>query len=186
VTETWKFGSADGELRILTGVAGPGAKMGHNLTIRIRNWQASVQWDGDRPTEMELSAEVDSLEVLEGHGGVTPLTGPEKIVVRSNALKSLNAKKFPAIRFASQTITHTGTGYRLEGTLEIHGTSRTQTVELSVADDDDRWALSAETPVTQTAFGVKPYSLLMGTLKVADEVTVQFAATHAKPSVQVR
>jgi polyisoprenoid-binding protein YceI len=190
VTETWTFGPADGELHILTGVAGPGAKMGHQLTIRIRTWQASVQWQAARPAAMELSADVGSLEVLEGHGGMTPLTGPEKIVVRSNALKSLDAKKFPTIRFAADTITDTGGGYLLDGTLEIHGTSRPQTVDLSVADDGDHWALSADTPVAQTAFGIKPFSLLMGTLKVADEVTVRFSATHSTsrqtPRSQVR
>jgi polyisoprenoid-binding protein YceI len=180
VTETWKFGPADGELRILTGVAGPGAKMGHRLTIRVQTWHASVQWDGDRPADMELSADVGSLEVLEGHGGVTPLSGPEKIVVRSNALRSLDAKKFPTIRFVADSITATDSGYRLQGTLEIHGTSRPQTVDLSVTDEGDYWTLSADTPVLQTAFGVKPFSLLMGSLKVADEVTVRFAATHPK------
>jgi polyisoprenoid-binding protein YceI len=156
--------------------------MGHRLTIRIQTWQASAQWDGDRPTEMELSADVGSLEVLAGHGGVTPLTGPEKIVARTNALKSLDAKKFPTIRFVSDTITGTSSGYRLDGTLEIHGKSRPQTVEVSVTDDGENWALSSDTPVTQTAFGIKPFSLLMGSLKVADEVTVQFAATYPKPS----
>jgi hypothetical protein len=34
--------------------------------------------------------------------------------------------------------------------------------------------------VVQTQFGVKPYSLFMGTLKIDDEVTIKFTARHSK------
>jgi carbonic anhydrase/acetyltransferase-like protein (isoleucine patch superfamily) len=40
--------------------------------------------------------------------------------------------------------------------------------------------MSAESKVCQSDYGVKPYSLLMGSLRVADEVTVSFTAVHAK------
>ena len=40
--------------------------------------------------------------------------------------------------------------------------------------------MSAESTVRQTDYGVKPYSLLMGSVQVADEVTVSFTAVHAK------
>jgi hypothetical protein len=42
--------------------------------------------------------------VVKGDGGVTPLSGPEKSVARFNALKSLDAKKFPQIRFTTDDI----------------------------------------------------------------------------------
>ena len=51
---------------------------------------------------------------------------------------------------------------------------------MAVTDTGDALALSARVPVTQTDFGVKPFSLMMGALKVADEVTIAFSATHAK------
>ena len=177
---SWRLGPDDGELLILTGVTGPAAKMGHRLTIAMTSWQASVQWRGGEPAVAELTVGVDSLQVRSGEGGVTPLSGPEKTVVRSNALKSLNAKKYPEIRFSTDGITKTAVGYRLDGTVEIHGKSRQQAVELVIADQGDTWSLSAEVAVAQTAFGVKPYSLLMGSMKVADEVKLQFTAIHSK------
>lgn len=177
---SWALTAADGELRILTGVAGRAAKMGHRLTIGMQSWQAKVGWEGGKPTGAELTVDVDSLEVLGGEGGLTPLAGPEKGVARSNALKSLDAKKFPQIRFTTDDVAKTADGYRLTGTVEIHGTSRPQTVDVTVADRGDALALSARVPVTQSDFGVKPYSLMMGALKVADEVTIDFSATHPK------
>lgn len=177
---TWSLTAADGELNIRTGVAGRAAKMGHRLTIGLQSWQADVHWAGGRPTGAELSVDVDSLQVLGGEGGLTPLAGPEKGVARSNALKSLDAKKFPQIRFTADGVTKTSDGYRLSGTVEIHGTTHAQTVDVHVADQGDTLALSAQVQVTQSEFGVKPYSLMMGALKVADEVTITFSATHSK------
>ncbi len=183
VTETaWTLTAAEGELQILTGVGGPAAKMGgHRLTIAFASWQAEVQWRGDEPATARLVVDVDSLQVLKGEGGgVTPLTGPEKGVVRSNALKSLDAKKFPTITFVAEDISAIPTGYRLDGTVEIHGTSRPHSVDLAVEDAGDTWVMTTSTAVVQSQFGVKPYSLFMGTLKVDDEVTLRFTARHAK------
>ncbi|MCI4675743.1 YceI family protein [Candidatus Mycolicibacterium alkanivorans] len=177
---TWTLTAADGELQVLTGVGGPAAKMGHRLTIAMASWRADVTWRGSKPIAAELVVDVDSLQVLKGEGGVTPLSGPEKVVVRSNALNAMDVKKYPQIRFSADDIAKTDTGYRLTGTVEIHGKSRPQSVDLEVDDHGGTWVMTAEVPVAQTEFGVKPYSLLMGTMKVADEVMVKFIARHPK------
>ena len=176
--KTQTLDAANGDLHIITGTAGPAAKMGHRLTIAMQSWQATVQWEGAKPTSVDVTVSVDSLQVLGGEGGVTPLTAPERIVARANALKSLDAKKFPQIRFTSEQISTTKAGYRLEGTLEIHGKSRPQTVDVTAAEGGSRF--STEVRVRQSEFGVKPYSLMMGALKVADEVTVRFDGTVSR------
>lgn len=180
MTDSWTLTAADGELQILTDVGGPAAKMGHRLTIAMASWQATVDWRAGKPVSAELVVDVDSLQVIKGEGGVTPLSGPEKVVVRGNALKSLDVKKHPQIRFHADSVAKTKAGYRMTGEVEIHGTTQPQVVDLEVRDDGDVWLMSAQVPVVQSLFGVKPYSLLMGTMKVADEVTVRFTARHAK------
>lgn len=180
MTDSWTLTAADGELQILTEVGGPAAKMGHRLTIAMASWQATVGWRAGQPVSADLVVDVDSLQVLKGEGGVTPLSGPEKVVVRTNALKSLDAKKYPQIRFGADSIAKTKTGYRMTGEVQIHGTTQPQTVDLTVTDSGGVWVMSTEVGVTQSDFGVKPYSLLMGTMKVADEVTLRFTARHPK------
>jgi polyisoprenoid-binding protein YceI len=106
------------------------------------------------------------------------LSGPEKSLARSHALKSLDSARFPRINFAADDIAQTNDGYRLSGTLEIHGTSRACVVELRVEDLGGAWRMSGEAEVRQTEFGVKPYSMLMGAMKVADIVTVAFTAVR--------
>ncbi len=176
----WTLDASDGELIIGTGVAGRATRMGHRLTIAMTRWQATVSWVGGEPTTAELAVEVDSFEVLRGEGGIKGLSGPEKALVRSNALKALDAGRFPGIRFTADAIEKTGDGYRLTGTLHIRGKSHQHVIDLCTEDLGDSWRMSAESKVRQSDYGVKPYSMLMGSLRVADEVTVSFTAVRAK------
>lgn len=173
--------ASDGELLLYTGVAGPAAKMGHRLTIAMTAWRAEITWSGRQPAGVRLTVEVDSLQVRSGDGGLTPLSGPEKALVRSNALKCLDCQRYPRISFAATDITATDDGYRLDGRLDIHGQTHPHTVDVAVAvaDIDGARRLRVESTVRQTGYGVKPFSLLMGSLKVADDVTVSFTAAVA-------
>ena len=180
MTEVWRLDASDGELLIRTGVKGRAARMGHRLTIVMTRWQATVSWAGAEPVAAELAVETDSFDVLRGEGGVKGLSGPEKTLVRSNALKSLDAGRFPEIRFTAETIDNTDDGYRLTGELHVRGKSREHVIDLRTEDLGDSWRMSAESSVRQSDYGVKPYSLLMGSVQVADDVTVSFAAVHAK------
>ena len=90
----WALDSSDGQLLLMTGVTGPAAKMGHRLTLTL-TWQATVHWIDDAPSEVEVVADVGTLEVLRGDGGVKGLSSPEKELARSNALKGLDADGCP-------------------------------------------------------------------------------------------
>ena len=180
MTDVWTIDASDGELLIRTGVAGRAARMGHRLTIAMNRWQATVNWTGAEPVAAELTVEIDSFEVLRGEGGVKALSGPEKVLVKSNALKSLDAGRYPEIRFTADVIDRIDDGYRLTGTLQIRGKSRKHVIDLRTEDLGEAWRMSAESAVRQTDYGVKPYSMLMGSMQVADEVTVSFTAVHAK------
>ncbi|MBY0441389.1 MAG: YceI family protein [Mycobacteriaceae bacterium] len=169
---------------MLTGVAGRAAALGHRLTLVMRQWQATVQWSGGQPVGAQLVVAVDSLEVLRGDGGVKGLSGPEKTLVRSNALKTLNAERFPQICFTADTIDQTQDGYLLGGVLQIHGVSRDQVINLRTKDCGDSWQMLSQCVVRQSNFGIKPYSLLMGSLRVADQVLVSWTASHIKDDVQ--
>ena len=181
VTATvWKLDASDGQLLVKTGVTGRVAKMGHRLTIAMNTWQAAVQWSGGEPVGVDLTVEVSSLEVLRGEGGVKGLSGPEKALARSNALSVLDADKFPQIHFQADDIEKTDDVYRIAGTLEIHGKAREHVIDLRVEDLGDRWRMSCEAEVRHSEFGLKPYSMFLGSMKVVDTVTVSFTAERAK------
>lgn len=175
-----EFDASAGQLLIKTGVTGRAARMGHRLTIAMQSWRATVEWSADEPSAAELEVDVQSLEVLRGEGGVTSLSGPEKAVARANALKSLGADRFPTIIFRADDVTKSADGYRLAGSLQIHGRSRDRTIELRVEDLGDAWRMSCDAQVRQSDFGIKPYSLFLGSMKVVDDVTVSFTARLTK------
>jgi polyisoprenoid-binding protein YceI len=175
----WDLGPDSGELLLHTGVTGSASRMGHRLTIAMRSWHATVEWDGDEPAAAEVTVELDSLDVLRGEGGMTPLSGAEKVLIRSNALKTLRAKKFPQARFRSTSIERSGSLVRIAGVLELAGHSGDQTVEVEVSDD----AVLGTASVRHGDFGIKQYSMLMGAMKVADEVRVSLAANVPRESI---
>lgn len=178
--KTWSLNPGCGDLLIKTDVAGPASRLGHRLTIVMRSWQAIAEWRGRTPVSADLTVDVNSLEVLKGDGGLKPLGGPEQSLIRANALKSLGAKEYPTIRFSSTRIDATSGGYCLDGELQIHGHTRAQQVAIAVTAVGAAHSIDAAVTLTQSDFGVKPYSLMMGTLKVADPVNVVFHAVHGR------
>ncbi|MGH3722991.1 MAG: YceI family protein [Mycobacterium sp.] len=171
---SWTFGPENGTLTLQTGVTGRAARMGHRLTIIMESWTISVNDAHGGPSSGSLVVDVDSLRVDSGEGGLTPLTAPEKAMVKANALKTLNAKRFPTIEFHAEKITPTGTGYRMHGPLTIHGETQVVDFDLDVAGDGADQQLSLTTEISQRDYQVKPFSMAMGSLKVADLVTVSF------------
>ncbi|MGB3603717.1 MAG: YceI family protein [Gordonia sp. (in: high G+C Gram-positive bacteria)] len=167
------LGPEQGTFTLRTGVVGPAARTGHNLTIEFERWQATVDLDGNVPTAVVLAVNVESLQVRSGEGGITPMTPPERALARVNALKSLKVTRFGDITFRASAITATDDGYSLTGDLSICGKTRPHSVTVVV----DGTQVSGESSLKQTDFGVKQYSLMMGALKVADEVTVALEAT---------
>jgi polyisoprenoid-binding protein YceI len=61
------------------------------------------------------------------------------------------------------------TGNRVEGELTLAGQTRPLGLDLALSEDGD---VRATVTITQSDWGMKPYSALFGTLKVLDDVEV--------------
>ena len=113
---------------------------------------------------------------------MTPLSGAEKTLVRNNALKSLQAKRFPQAIFRSSSIERGEDSWRLAGTLDLSGQSREQTVVVHVVGDDADLRITGEALVRHSDHRIKQFSMLMGAMKVADEVRVTLTAQLGDPT----
>lgn len=170
------IGPEDGTLTLTTGVEGRAARMGHRLTIEMRQWQARVDFADDEPVSARLVVTVEGLTVVQGEGGVKSLSGPEKTLARSNALGSLRVEEFREIVFDATTVSADHDGYSLTGDVTIVGVTAPAHVDVQVTDEGLDWLLEAHTSVRQTDHGISPYSLMMGSLRVADDVQISFRA----------
>jgi len=155
---THQLGPANGSLRVNTTRQGVAAKVGHDLAIEVQTWEATLNTDGADPT-LELSADGSSLKVVDGHGGAKPLSDGDRKKIDKNIDKDVLGGK--PIRFQS-----TGPG---AGDLELAGTTRPAAFDLKIADDG---TFTGHAKVVQSEWGIKPYSAMMGALKVADEVEI--------------
>ncbi len=178
--DTVTIGPANGSLTLHTGVEGKAAKMGHQLTVALRDWEATATVDGTRPTSGRLRVALPSFEVVKGEGGLKPLSDKDRASIRDNALQTMKAGQHPEVVFTGDHVTDTPDGYAFQGELSIAGTSRTLTVAVTVTDAGATWQLAAQTSVVQSEYGVKPYSQMMGALRVSDRVELRFEAAVPK------
>jgi hypothetical protein len=170
---THQLGPEQGTLSVRTGKGGAAAVAGHNLLIEVGGWEAEIAVGNDGvPTEMLLRADGASLRVVEGSGGRGSLGDEEKAAI-SQTIDEEVLRRRPIV-FSSREVSagEDGRRLRVEGELELLGTRHPIAFDLFVGDS----RLTASATVTQSAWGMKPYSALFGTLKVADDVVVSIDA----------
>jgi len=161
---TYKLGPENATLHVQTGRNGAAAKAGHDLTIDVQSWDATLEV-GDS-SSLQLSADPTSLHVREGKGGLQALGEDDKADIRKTIDKDVLKKK--SISFQSTSVEQAGDGLKVTGDLEMGGKTKPVTFDLSESDG----TLTGSAAVKQTDWAIKPYSALFGALKVNDEVKV--------------
>lgn len=159
---------SSGTVTIRTAVEGSAARMGHRLVIRVDDWSATVTMTRKKPAAVSFRAALGSLRVESGSGGVTPLSPVDRQVILRNAAKTLESKRYPEVTFQSNALSVSDGTVEVAGDLTIHGVTRSLEAVLEIAAG----RATASIPVRQSDFGVKPYSLMLGQLRVGDEVIV--------------
>lgn len=181
----YRIDPAQSELRILVYRAGPLAPLGHDHVIVNRALGGWVKYAGAASAaSFSLSVPaadfvVDDARLRREEGADFSEDIPEeaKSATLRNMLSAalLDAAQFPAIRVRSVAVQ--GTGDALEATLavDVAGHASTLVVPFTL-DGSARRGLSASGALTirQSALGLTPFSVLLGTLRVQDEMRVKF------------
>jgi polyisoprenoid-binding protein YceI len=158
------IGPSDGKVLVNVYKDGVAAKMGHDLTLEATSWSGQADLNPDDPSASSLKVTIDprSLEVVEGKGGAKPLSDGDKRDIKKNADKVLSRDD---ITFESTSVSDNS----VKGDLTINGQTRPATLNLNV---DDSGRLKATTSFNQSQFGIKPFSAMLGALKVKDNVDI--------------
>ena len=127
----------------------------------------------------------------------------ERAEIQSTMLgpKVLDEQKYPEIHFKSSRIERSGPQqYRVTGVLELHGATKELTMEVGGAQQESSAGVGhsngvdhyhGATRLKQSDFGIKPISLFGGSVKVKDELELEFdvyarsPATPGRPGVPV-
>lgn len=143
------------------------AKMGHDLTIVAEDWKGTLVV-GETPEACKLSmnADLGSLRVREGSGGAKPLNDDDKAKINRNAQGAFT--KGHALSFASDSIRGSWESGTVTGRLTLNDETQEQTFDVVAVEGG--YKLTGV--ITQTRFGLKPFSAMMGALKLGDDIGV--------------
>jgi YceI-like domain len=155
------LGPGDGSLTVRTGRGGAIKRVGHDLLIEVTSWEATLD-----ETSLALTADSRSLRVVGGTGGMATLGDDEKASIRQSIDDEVLAGG--TIAFASTSVRRDGDALHVEGELDLLGERRPLAFDLV----HEAGRLTGGVAFRQTDWGMKPFSTLFGTLKVADEVRV--------------
>jgi hypothetical protein len=166
---THQFGAGNAALKIKTERRGAAAMAGHDLVIEVTSWEATLQV-GEDPGQisLELTADPGSLQVIEGTGGVQALGEDDKVEIKQTIEDEVLGTQ--PIDFRSTAVDALEDGrLRVSGELTMNGNTHPLDFVLEAGPGGQ---VSGRATVTQSNWGIKPYSGLFGTLKVRDEVEV--------------
>jgi polyisoprenoid-binding protein YceI len=170
---TYRLGPHAGRLVARTSRTGLGAKVGHDLTIEVGRWFGTATVDLGAPANSSVSVgiDVDSFEVRDGTGGITPLTDSDRADIRKTIRdRILRTAQHPTMTFRSTRIGGSPESFTVEGELTIMGVTRPITVHGRATEG----GVAGTASVVQTRWGIRPYSAFFGALKLRDEVEVSF------------
>ena len=166
-----RFDAYNSECLIFTFKDGLLAKLAHDLKLQVARFSIEVD---ESTRAIKATFDPSSIEVVcaqvDGRDEPSTLSKGDKKKIYNNVTKDvLRVKKFPEIRFDSSNVVERGDGFSVEGTVHMHG--RSKTVQAGIRADGPRWV--TEVRLHQPDFGIKPYSAALGALKVKPDVLVR-------------
>jgi len=159
--------AARSKITIHVGKSGIFSAAGHEHEVSAPIAEGAIDASGDG--HIWFRVEAAKMQVL-----------PEKdqaAVQKDMQEKVLEIAKFPDIRFQSVMVKKLGDGkWQVTGNLRLHGHVDPVTAEVRLEGQ----AYSGQTTLKQSQFGIKPMSAAGGTVKVKDELKIDFLIVPQK------
>jgi len=152
----------------------------HDLELRVERFEVEVTGTAEAPVVPAVTGRFDpaSLKVLhamrDGRPNPVALSDHDKRKIEENAADDvLDVRRYPSIEFVSSSVARVGAsggnGWRVAGRLTLHG--RTRDIDFTTHVEGGRQV--AEVRLHQPDFGIKPYSAMLGTLKIKPDIVVR-------------
>jgi polyisoprenoid-binding protein YceI len=139
---------------------------GHNHDVQASIDSGQVT-EGGNPS-VELRVDARKLRVIDPEASAETQAEIQKTMQGSQVLDS---DRYPEIHFRSMTIHSAGNDHWLvTGNLDLHGQSHPITVDVTLKNG----LYIGSAVVKQTAFGITPVTVAGGTVKVKDDIKIDF------------
>ena len=175
----YQVDEARSSMVIQVGKSGLFSFAGHNHQIVVTTLQGQAVAD---PAALEKS----SVELLFPSSGLRVETAEEpagdapKVQEAMQGPKCLDAARFPEIKFHSTQVAGQARGggtydLSITGDLELHGVQRSLTFPAKVQISNGNLTARGKFQIKQKDYGIDPISAAGGTVKVKNELTIEFS-----------
>jgi len=153
-------------ITIHVGKAGLLSVAGHDHTISAPISSGAIR--ESTPPHVEFTIETAKMTVMPD----PKVDGKTQAQIQKDMEEmTLETGKYPQITFRSSRVDKQAEGqWKVEGDLALHGVTKSLVLTVKRA----REAYTARTTLKQTDFGIKPISVGGGTIKVKDQVEIEF------------
>lgn len=155
-----------------------------SFTMKVKGTSSLHDWESDATTltvQGGLGLSGDQLASNENFAVTVPVKGLVSPHKRMDKLtyEALKADKHPEIHYKLKSLTPIEGGkVRAAGDVTIAGETRPLEMEVVAAvNGSGELVVAGSVPLTMTDFGMKPPSLMLGAIKVGDDVQVEFSLT---------
>jgi len=176
---SYKIITAESSFWVYVGKSGFLSAFAHNHEIGIKSFSGSVTISdaGADSGAVRLEVDAKSLVVLDKKVN----DDDRQKIFRDMHDKVLESEKYPKVSFRSTSVSNLkklgGEDYSmtLNGDLILHGITKRIAVPMTATITSRQIRVKGKYPLRQSDYGIKPYSAAGGTIKVKDEVIVNFS-----------
>ena len=168
------FDATTAECLLFTYKAGLLSRVAHDLKLRVERFEIAVDDQG-----IHARFDASSLRVVCARAGgkddLRALSERDRREIEATIARDvLDARSHPAIDFRSSTVAAAvaPAEMQIDGTLSIRG--RERPLSLLARREGDRAVI--ETVIHQPDFGIRPYTAMLGALRIKPDVAVTMTA----------
>jgi polyisoprenoid-binding protein YceI len=175
---TYTIVPSESSFRVFVGKSGLFSALAHNHEIGVKSFSGRVVVPaaGAGAGSLEMEVDAPSLEVLDKE----PSEEDKKKIFNSMHNEVLESAKYQKITFKSVSVSdvkQTGNdaySFVVNGDLSLHGVTKRIAVPIAATLTPQQLRAAGKYTLKQSDYGIKPYSAAGGTIKVKDEVVVNF------------
>jgi hypothetical protein len=179
---------------ILVRREGPLARFGHDHALVARPAEGFVIWSPDRVESgrAALGVDVRSIEVdpPEVRAELSLDTTPDEEAISATRINLLEhvlpAETWPDIYMTVRVLDGIPPNLQAEAVLVINDQHGEIHFPMTILVTGERLAASGSFAISQRAWGIEPFSILGGGLRVADRIQIQFAVEASRDPAQAK
>lgn len=175
---TYTISPSESSLWVLVGKSGIFSALGHDHEIGVKSFTGRVHVSdgGASSSSLELDVDAKSLTVLDKKVSEEDRTE----IFNAMHQEVLESAKYQKITFKSvsfDNMKQTGDNnysFTLNGDLTLHGVTKRVAIPVTATMTPEQLRANGKYTLKQSDFGIKPYSAGGGTVKVKNDVVVNF------------